>query len=126
LNQGERDPMAVGDQVAAVYAATNGYVDRILTSKVPDFLGRLVERLHAEIPDTLEKLAEGDWSDEIQKQLDEGVAQFAEDYGYDLDEEGKPLEGAEAAEAERTLAQRAAHEEEEEKAKDEEAAGAAA
>jgi F-type H+-transporting ATPase subunit alpha len=124
LNQGERDPMAVEDQVAAVYAATNGYVDRILTSKVPDFLGRLVERLHAEIPDTLKQLAEGDWSDETQKQLDQAVAQFAEDYGYDLDEEGKPLEGAEAAEAERTLAQRAAHEEEE--AKEKEEAGAAA
>jgi F-type H+-transporting ATPase subunit alpha len=126
LNQGERDPMAVEDQVAAVYAATNGYVDRILTSKVPDFLGRLVESVHAQIPDTLKRIAEGDWSDETQKELDGAVAQFAEDYGYDLDEEGKPMEGAEAAEAERTLAQRAAHEEEEEKAKEEEAAGAAA
>ena len=29
LNQGERDPMAVEDQVAVVYAATNGYLDRI-------------------------------------------------------------------------------------------------
>ena len=28
LNQGEREPMAVADQVVQVYAATNGYLDR--------------------------------------------------------------------------------------------------
>jgi F-type H+/Na+-transporting ATPase subunit alpha len=47
--------------------------------------------VHSEIPDTLKKLAEGDWSDETQKQLDDAVAQYAEDFGYDLDEEGHPL-----------------------------------
>src|ERR671928_278864 len=45
LNQGERQPMDAADQVAVVYAATNGYVDRIDADKVPDFGARLVERL---------------------------------------------------------------------------------
>jgi len=92
LNQGERQPMAAGDQVAVVYAATNGYVDRIDADRVPEFHQGLVERLHSEIGDTLKKINEGDWSDEVQKQLDEAIAEFAKDFGYDLDEEGQPLD----------------------------------
>lgn len=92
LNQGERQPMAVEDQVAVVYAATNGYVDRIDADRVAEFHEGLVERMHSEISDTLEKIAEGNWDDDTQKKLDEAIAQFAEDFGYDLDEEGHPLE----------------------------------
>jgi F-type H+-transporting ATPase subunit alpha len=92
LNQGERQPMPVADQVAVVYAATNGYIDRINTDRVSEFNEGMVERLHSEISDTLEKIRGGDWSDEVQKKLDEAIAQYAEDFGYDLDEEGHPLE----------------------------------
>jgi F-type H+-transporting ATPase subunit alpha len=92
LNQGERQPMAVEDQVAVIYAATNGYVDRISEDRVAEFHEKLVERVHAEISDVLEAMRDGDWSDEIQKKLDDAIAQFAEDFGYDLDEEGQPME----------------------------------
>jgi F-type H+/Na+-transporting ATPase subunit alpha len=91
LNQGERSPLPAEDQVAVVYAATNGFVDRIQADRVPEFHQGLIERLHAEIGDTLKKIGEGDWSDETQKALDDAVAQYAEDFGYDLDEEGHPL-----------------------------------
>src|SRR5215217_3858522 len=92
LNQGERQPMRVEDQVAVVYAATNGYVDRIDADRVSEFHEGLVERMHSEISDTLEKIADGNWDDDTQKKLDEAIAQFAEDFGYDLDEEGQPLD----------------------------------
>jgi F-type H+-transporting ATPase subunit alpha len=91
LNQGERSPMAAEDQVAVVYAATNGFVDRINADRVPEFHKGMVERLHAEVPDTLKAIAGGDWSDETQKALDDAIAQYAQDFGYDLDEEGLPL-----------------------------------
>ncbi|MGH2946444.1 MAG: F0F1 ATP synthase subunit alpha [Solirubrobacteraceae bacterium] len=91
LNQGERSPMAAEDQVAVVYAATNGFVDRIDADRVGEFHKGLVERLHAEVPDTQKAIAGGDWSDETQKQLDDAIAQYAQDFGYDLDEEGHPL-----------------------------------
>src|SRR5688500_9059796 len=91
LNQSERNPMPVEDQVTQVYAATNGYVDRINEDRVGEFHQGLVERLHAEISDALKQIAEGDWSDEVQKALDEAIAQYAEDFGYDLDEEGHAL-----------------------------------
>jgi F-type H+-transporting ATPase subunit alpha len=96
LNQGERSPMAVEDQVASIYAATNGYLDRIDADKVQDFLEKLVERLHSAAADTLKKIAGGDWSDETQKALDQAIEEFARDFGYDLDEEGQPLSDEDA------------------------------
>ena len=91
LNQGERSPIAVEDQVAVLYAATNGFVDRIDAGRVEEFHLSLVERLHSSAQDTLKRIAEGDWSDETQKALDDAIAEFADDFGYDLDEEGMPL-----------------------------------
>src|SRR3954464_2097458 len=64
LNQGERAPLPVEDQVVQVYAATNGYVDRIDADRVPEFLEGLTERMHSESGDLRETIAGGDWSDE--------------------------------------------------------------
>jgi F-type H+-transporting ATPase subunit alpha len=91
LNQGERDPLAVEDQVAVVYAATNGFLDRINADRVSEFHKALVERLHADAAETLAKIKDGDWSDETQNALRASIEQFVEDFGYDLDEEGHPL-----------------------------------
>ena len=92
LNQGERQPLAVQDQVVQMYAATNGFVDRILADRVPEFMQELVERMHSQHEDIRAKIAGGDWSEETQNALKDAVAQFAQDFGYELDEEGQPLE----------------------------------
>jgi F-type H+-transporting ATPase subunit alpha len=63
LNQGERSPLAIEDQVAVVYAATNGFLDRIDANRVGEFNRGLVERVHSEVSDVLKKIAVGDWSD---------------------------------------------------------------
>src|SRR6202051_1110441 len=86
LNQGERQPLAVEDQVLQVYAATNGFVDRITGERVPMFLADLVAAAHARHQELREKIAGGDWSDETQDAVKQAVAEFAEDFGYDLDE----------------------------------------
>jgi hypothetical protein len=93
---GERSPMAVQDEVAVIYAATNGFVDRVEADTVPDFDAKLVERLHAAIPEVMDRIGDGDWSDDTQNALHETTAEFARDYGYDLDEEGQPLSDDEA------------------------------
>jgi F-type H+-transporting ATPase subunit alpha len=92
LNQGERQPMAIEDQVVQIYAATSGYLDRITIDKVERFLSDLTESVHGNEPELLKKIADGDWSDETQEAVDAAVKQFAEDFGYDLDEEGHPIE----------------------------------
>jgi F-type H+-transporting ATPase subunit alpha len=92
LNQAERQPMAVEDQVIQIYAATNGYLDRITVEKVERFLEGLTESVRGNEPELLKKIAGGDWGDEIQNAVDKAVEQYAEDFGFDLDEEGHPLE----------------------------------
>ena len=91
LNQNERSPLAVEDQVAVIYAATNGFVDRIDADRVGEFHTGLVERLHADAAETLAKIKDGDWSDETQNALRDSIETFVGDFGYDLDEEGQPL-----------------------------------
>jgi F-type H+/Na+-transporting ATPase subunit alpha len=92
LNQNEREPLPVEDQVVQIYAATNGYLDRIVVDRVEKFLGDLTESVRSNEPELLKKIAGGDWSDETQTGVDEAVKRFAEDFGYDLDEEGHPVE----------------------------------
>jgi len=101
LNQKERSPLAVEDQVVQVFAATNGFVDRITVERVPEFLAGLVQRMHSEGADVLDKIREGDWSDETQEALRKAVGDFADDFGYDLDEEGHPLEERQVGETTR-------------------------
>ena len=91
LNQAERHPLPVEDQVLQIYAATNGYLDRINVDRVPDFLADLVSRFRAEHEDLLEKIAGGDWEDSTVETVDKGTKEFADDFGYDLDEEGHPM-----------------------------------
>ncbi|MGB9185547.1 MAG: F0F1 ATP synthase subunit alpha [Solirubrobacteraceae bacterium] len=98
LNQAERHPMPIEDQVVQIFAATNGYVDRINAGKVSNFLADLSESVRGNEPELLKKIAEADWSDDTQSQLDAAVKQFAEDFGYDLDEEGLPLDDDEMPE----------------------------
>jgi F-type H+/Na+-transporting ATPase subunit alpha len=93
LNQHERNPMPVEDQVVQIYAATNGYVDRITLDRVPKFLDDLTESVRGNEPELLKTIADGEWSDDTQAKVKEAVERFAQDFGYDLDEEGHPIEG---------------------------------
>ncbi len=94
LNQNERSPLAVEDQVVQVFAATNGFLDRIGVDRVPEFLDRLVSFMRDEHSDLREKIAGGDWKDETQEAVKNAVAEFADEFGYDLDEEGQPSDDA--------------------------------
>jgi F-type H+-transporting ATPase subunit alpha len=92
LNQNERSPLAVEDQTVQIFSATNGFLDRLNVERVPEFLLGLTERLHAQHQDLRAKINGGDWSDEVQQEVRQTVEAFAKDFGYDLDEEGQPLD----------------------------------
>jgi F-type H+-transporting ATPase subunit alpha len=96
LNQNEREPLPVGIQVAQVYAATNGFVDRIDVDRIGEFLDGLTQRAKAENQELLDKIAGGDWSDETQAALKDLISTYADDFGYDLDEEGQPISEGES------------------------------
>ncbi len=75
-----------------IFAATNGFLDRLNVERVPEFLLGIIERLHSKHSDLRAKINGGDWSEETQKEVRDTVEAFAKDFGYDLDEEGQPLE----------------------------------
>ena len=101
LNQGERAPLPIADQVVQVYAGTEGHLDRITVDRVTEFLASLTERMHSEHDDVRKKIGEGDWSDGTREAVEKAVSQFAEDFGYDLDEEGQPTDEGDDGERKR-------------------------
>jgi F-type H+/Na+-transporting ATPase subunit alpha len=93
LNQLEGDPWPVEDMVVAIYAGTQGYLDRVKTERVSDFQDDLRIRMHAEHDDLLRRIREtGQLTDEDEEIVEKAVEQFLDDFGPDFDEEGQPLE----------------------------------
>jgi F-type H+-transporting ATPase subunit alpha len=92
LNQHERAPLPVEDQTIQIFAATNGYLDRLNVERVPEFLLEATERMHSQHGELRGQIRGGDWSDDVQAKLREILDTFARDFGYDLDEEGQPLD----------------------------------
>ncbi|MEA2349561.1 MAG: F-type H+/Na+-transporting ATPase subunit alpha, partial [Thermoleophilaceae bacterium] len=96
LNQNELKPWNVEDQVAAIYSGTAGYLDRIKPERIREFHDMLLQRLHSEQDDLMQKIAGGDWEDSIEEQLGKAIAEAIDDFGPDFDEEGNPLEEGES------------------------------
>jgi F-type H+-transporting ATPase subunit alpha len=96
LNQNERSPLSVGEQVASIYAGTGGYLDRIKVERVQEFLADLITRLKAENGDLMARIDDGELSDEDEEALGEAIAEMVDDFGPDFDEEGQPLEEGES------------------------------
>jgi len=96
LKQEELKPVKPADQVAAIYSGTGGYLDRIEVDRIGDFHESLLQRLHAEESDLMDKIGEGDWDDSMQEQLGDAIGEAIDDFGADFDEEGNPLEEGES------------------------------
>jgi len=97
LNQKERQPLSVADQVASIYAGTGGYLDRIKTERVEEFLQGLLGRLHSEKSELVDRINDtGELSDEDEKELGDAIAEAVDDFGPDFDAEGNPLEEGES------------------------------
>jgi F-type H+-transporting ATPase subunit alpha len=96
LNQNERSPLSVAEQVASIYAGTGGYLDRIKTERVQEFLGDVLLRLKSENGELMGRIDDGDLSDSDEEELGEAIAEAIDDFGPDFDEEGQPLEEGES------------------------------
>ena len=97
LNQKERQPLSVAQQVASIYAGTGGYLDPNKTERVPDFLEVLLSRLRSEKSDLMDRITEsGELSDEDEKQLGDAIGEMIDDFGPDFDAEGTALEEGES------------------------------
>ena len=96
LNQNERSPLSVAEQVASIYAGTGGYLDRVKTERVQDFLADLLGRLKSENKDLVDRINGGQLSDEDEQYLGDAIAEMVDDFGPDFDAEGNPLEEGES------------------------------
>jgi F-type H+-transporting ATPase subunit alpha len=97
LNQNERQPMSVAEQVASIFSGNEGYLDRIKVERVGDFLQSLIERLRAEYADLMDRINEsGVVSDSDEEALRKALGYLVDDFGPDFDEEGNELEEGES------------------------------
>jgi F-type H+/Na+-transporting ATPase subunit alpha len=96
LNQDERSPWPIEDQVAAIYSGTGGFLDRIKVERVREFHEMMLQRLHSEASDLMDQIAEGDWDDSIEQRLGDAIAEAIDDFGPDFDAEGNPIEEGES------------------------------
>jgi F-type H+/Na+-transporting ATPase subunit alpha len=81
LRQDEHDPMAVEEQVAVIFAASNGYLDDVEPDSVPDWEDQFRNYMrdsHGEILDSIRE--EKELSDETEQSLREAIEHFNENY----------------------------------------------
>ena len=90
LKQNERNALSVADQVASIYSGTGGFLDRIKTERVQEFLEGLLIRLHTENKDLCDRINEtGQFPEEDEKELTDIISGYVDDFGADFDEHGE-------------------------------------
>jgi F-type H+-transporting ATPase subunit alpha len=81
LKQNERNPLPVEEQVAVIYAASNGYLDEIEVDMVTDFESQLLDFLRDSHGDVLSAIRdEKEISDDTKKKLDDALSSFSQNY----------------------------------------------
>jgi F-type H+-transporting ATPase subunit alpha len=77
LKQGQYQPMPVEEQVAVIFAGTNGYMDPLPVNEVRRFEKEYLEYLKARYPELLPAIAR---EKELSKDITEQLKKSAEDF----------------------------------------------
>jgi F-type H+-transporting ATPase subunit alpha len=83
LNQPQYDPWPVEEQVIAIYAGVNGYLDQIPVPQIPRFQDELREYLRSEGSILKEIRETKDLSDETAPKLDEALKKFQQTFNVE-------------------------------------------
>jgi F-type H+/Na+-transporting ATPase subunit alpha len=86
LNQPQYDPWPMEEQVVALYAGINGYLDDVPVAQIPRFHEELREHVRAEGSILKEIREKQELTDELGKRLDEELQKFKN--GFNVEEEG--------------------------------------
>jgi F-type H+-transporting ATPase subunit alpha len=65
LKQAQYSPAPVAQQIAALYASINGYLDKVPVANIKEFERTYIDILESQHGETLNKIAAGNWSDEV-------------------------------------------------------------
>jgi F-type H+/Na+-transporting ATPase subunit alpha len=85
LNQPQYEPWAFEEQVTAIYAGVNGYLDKIPVGQVPRFHEELREHLRAEGSALASIRESGEIGEETEEKLKSELERF--DHGFNVEEE---------------------------------------
>jgi F-type H+/Na+-transporting ATPase subunit alpha len=80
LKQGLHQPMKVEEQIAILYASTNGYLDSVPLAQVKEFETSYLSILKTQHSDLLAKLATGAWTEDMAQVLAEEAKNLAKLY----------------------------------------------
>jgi F-type H+/Na+-transporting ATPase subunit alpha len=86
LNQPQYDPWPMEEQVVALYAGVNGFLDEIPVPQVPRFQDELREHMRTEGSVLKEIRESGDLSDETAEKLEAEIGKFKEMFNVEKDE----------------------------------------
>ncbi len=76
LKQEQYSPLPVSNQVAIVYAVTNGYFDEIPKREVREVEAKMYKYLDSQKAQFMKELATQEWTDEIEAELKKSVEEF--------------------------------------------------
>ena len=80
LKQGVNSPMPVEEQVAVIFAGTNGLLKNVPVEKVKEWQADFVELMRNKFADTLDAIRKGKWDDAIIATLNQAVADTTAKY----------------------------------------------
>jgi F-type H+/Na+-transporting ATPase subunit alpha len=81
LRQGEREPMPVEEQIAVIFAASNGYLDDVASGDIPDWERQFRDFLRDSHDEILQSIREEKAvSDETRSGLEDAIEHFNENY----------------------------------------------
>ncbi|HYE22219.1 MAG TPA: F0F1 ATP synthase subunit alpha [Verrucomicrobiae bacterium] len=80
LKQEQYQPLGVENEVAAIYAVTNGYLDKVTVEKVKDWEEKFHKYVNVQHKNLLEKIGK-DWIPEIEGELKQALIDFNNTYG---------------------------------------------
>ncbi|MCB9868265.1 MAG: F0F1 ATP synthase subunit alpha [Planctomycetes bacterium] len=81
LKQGQYVPVPVEEQVAIIYAATSGALDRVPVARIKEFEDAFLANLRSSHPQLLEKIrVDKKWTDELAKEFDAVLANQVKEF----------------------------------------------
>lgn len=76
FKQPQYSPMTVEDQIAVIYAVSNGYFNKFSVKEIADAEKKFLEFMNRSKRALLDKLAKGDWEDSVESELKDACNEF--------------------------------------------------
>jgi F-type H+-transporting ATPase subunit alpha len=76
LTQPQFEPLPIEHQIAIIYAAIEGYLDKVPLEKIPEFEKLFIKNLRQTHAGLLTEFAAGHWNEELENELKSAISHF--------------------------------------------------